>query len=273
MTNKLFKKPFFTKTWLTATAMSFAIMMPTYTYAQSPEDKGLSIASESDQRDTGWGDSQAKMKMVLRNKAGKESSREVRLRNLEVEGDGDKSVSIFDKPADVKGTSFLSHTHVVKADDQWLYLPALKRVKRISSSNKSGPFMGSEFSYEDLSSQEVEKYSHKYLADEDIEGRAAFKLEQIPTYAKSGYKKRHTWIDQEHYYPVKIEFYDRKGALLKTLEFKKYEQYLGQYWRAGEMLMTNHQNGKSTDLLWQDYQFNNGFSESDFSQAALKRTR
>ena len=273
MTNNLFKNHSLTKTWLTTTALSLTLMLPVHAYAQSAEEKGLSIATESDLRDTGWGDSQAKMKMVLRNKAGKESAREVRLRNLEVDGDGDKSVSIFDKPADVKGTSFLSHTHVIKADDQWLYLPALKRVKRISSSNKSGPFMGSEFSYEDLSSQEVEKYSHKYVMDDEVEGRAAFKLEQIPTYAKSGYKKRHTWIDQEHYYPVKIEFYDRKGALLKTLEFKKYEQYLGKYWRAGEMLMTNHQNGKSTDLLWEGYKFSNGFSDSDFSQTALKRTR
>lgn len=240
---------------------------------QAPEEKGLSIAKEADVRDLGWGDSQAKMNMVLRNKAGKESVREVRIRNLEVQGDGDKSISIFDKPADVRGTTFLSHTHVQKADDQWLYLPAVKRVKRISSANKSGPFMGSEFSFEDLSSQEVDKYTHVFLADEELDGRAVFKLEQTPTYKKSGYTKRFIWIDKEHYYPVKIEFYDRKDALLKTLQFTDYGQYLGKYWRAGKMLMQNHQNGKSTDLVWEGYEFNLGLKGTDFSQSALKRVR
>lgn len=241
--------------------------------SESAQEKGLAIAVEADKRDTGWGDSQSSMLMILKNKAGKSSTREVRIRNLEVQGDGDKSISIFDKPADVKGTSFLSHTHVLKPDDQWLYLPALKRVKRISSSNKSGPFMGSEFSYEDLSSQEVEKYEYKYLADEQLEGRAAFKLERIPTYAKSGYTKQISWIDQEHYYVLKTEFYDRKGALLKTLVASDYQQYLGQYWRPGKMAMQNHQTNKSTDLVWKNYKFSNGYSDEDFTQSSLKRLR
>lgn len=241
--------------------------------SETPEEKGLAIAKEADARDLGWGDSQASMLMVLRNKAGKESTREVRVRNLEVTGDGDKSISIFDEPADVKGTSFLSHTHVGKPDDQWLYLPALKRVKRISSANKSGPFMGSEFAYEDISSQEVDKYTYKYLGDEELDGKKMFKVERVPTYEKSGYTKQISWIDQEHYRVFKTEFYDRKDALLKTLVVSDYQQYLDKYWRAGKMSMQNHQNGKSTDLIWQNYQFDNGFTDSDFTQASLKRTR
>ena len=249
------------------------LLVAGFVQAESPEEKGLSIAKESDLRDTGWGDSQAKMKMVLRNKAGKESAREIRIKNLEVQADGDKSISIFDKPADVRGTTFLSHTHVAEPDDQWLYLPAVKRVKRISSANKSGPFMGSEFSFEDLSSQEVDKYIHKFISDDTVAGRATFKLEQTPTYAKSGYVRRLTWIDKEHYYPIKIEFYDRKNALLKTLEFSDYQQYLDKFWRAGKMQMQNHQNGKSTDLVWEDYEFKLDLKDSDFSQTALKRVR
>lgn len=250
-----------------------SLFSASFVQAQSLEEKGLSIAKESDVRDTGWGDSEAKLKMVLRNKAGKESSREIRIKYLEIQTDGDKSISIFDKPADVRGTTFLSHTHVADPDDQWLYLPAIKRVKRISSANKSGPFMGSEFSYEDFSSQEVEKYTHKFISDETVAGRDVFKVEQAPTYAKSGYVRRFIWIDKEHYYPIKIEFYDRKNALLKTLEFSDYQQYLDKYWRAGTMKMQNHQNGKSTDLVWEDYQFQIGLEDSDFSQAALKRSR
>ena len=109
--------------------------------AETVEEKGLAIAVESDNRDKGWSDSYAEMKMVLRNRHGKESVRQIRVTNLEMDGDGDKGLTVFDTPRDVKGTAFLSYSHSLVPDEQWIFLPALKRVKRISSSNKSGPFM------------------------------------------------------------------------------------------------------------------------------------
>ena len=114
--------------------------------------RGLEIANERKARDTGWGDSQAEMTMILRNSQGETSERKMRLKSFEIQDDGDKGLTIFDEPKDVSGTAFLSFSHNTKPDDQWLYLPALKRVKRISSRNKSGPFMGSEFAYEDMGS-------------------------------------------------------------------------------------------------------------------------
>ena len=120
------------------------------TMAQTSQEKGLEIAKIRKARDTGWNDSVSKTTMTLRNRHGDESVRKMRLKSLEIQNDGDKSLLIFDQPRDVKGTAFLNFSHTTKPDDQWLYLPALKRVKRISSRNKSGPFMGSEFSYEDL---------------------------------------------------------------------------------------------------------------------------
>jgi len=241
--------------------------------AETAEEKGLAIAVEIDKRDTGFKDSTVKLKMVLKNKQGRSSVRELRTKTLEVTGDGDKSLSIFDKPRDVKGTAFLTYTHTIRPDDQWLYLPALKRVKRISSKNKSGPFMGSEFSYEDISSQEVDKYTYKYIRDEDCNGVGCFVIERYPTYKNSGYTRQVAWINKQEYRPEKIVFYDRKNALLKTLEYKDYKQYLNQYWRADIMQMINHQTGKSTDLSFQDYQFNTGLSEKNFSRNSLKRAR
>jgi len=241
--------------------------------AETAEEKGLAIATEADKRDIGWGDSEANLVMLLRNKAGKESSRSIRIKNMEVAGDGDKSISIFDSPADVKGTAFLSHTHVSVPDDQWLYLPALKRVKRISSANKSGPFMGSEFSFEDLSSQEIEKYSYKFLAEEELEGQKMLKVEFKPTYKKSGYTRQIAWIDAEHYRTYKVEFYDRKNALLKTLKTSGFEQYLDKYWRPAKMHMVNHLNGKETELMWENYQFGRGLTDKDFDKRSLKRAR
>ena len=236
-------------------------------------EKGLAIAVEADKRDTGWSDQIASMTMVLRNRTGQESTRMMRLKTLEVVGDGDKSLTIFDEPRDVEGTAFLSFTHALSPDEQWLYLPALKRVKRISSANKSGPFMGSEFAYEDLSSQEVKKYSYRWLRDETLDDRPAFVIERIPLYEHSRYTKQIVWIDQEIYQPLQVEFYDRKGDLLKTLLSKNYEQYLEKYWRTNEMHMINHQTGKETTLTWSDYAFSTGLNERDFDQNSLKRAR
>jgi len=134
---------------------------------------------EADKRDNGFGDYTADMTMTLKNKQGKESTRIIRSKTLEVQGDGDKSLSIFDTPRDVKGTAFLSFSHRTGDDEQWLYLPALKRVKRINSRNKSGSFMGSEFAYEDIASQETEKYTYKHLREEEYEGQLCFIGEKL----------------------------------------------------------------------------------------------
>lgn len=241
--------------------------------AQTPEERGLEISKEAKSRDIGWGDNTADMLMVLRNAQGQESIREIKLKTLEQKDDGDKSLTIFNKPRDVKGTAFLSFSHPVASDEQWLYLPALKRVKRISSRNKSGPFMGSEFAFEDLSSFEIEKYSYKYLGDEAVEGQDSFMVEQFPVDENSGYTRRVVWIDKEAYRIQKIDFYDRKNSLLKTLSYHNYGMYLDKYWRPGRMNMVNHQNGKSTELKWDNYVFRTGLKESDFNKNSLKRAR
>jgi len=261
------------KVFFTVFSALFFTFTATASLAETPEQQGLEISKEAKQRDLGWGDNTADMSMVLRNKQGQESIREIKMKSLEVLADGDKSLTIFNKPRDVKGTAFLSFSHPVDADEQWLYLPALKRVKRISSRNKSGPFMGSEFAFEDLSSFEVEKYTYKYLGDEIIDDIDHFKVEQYPVDENSGYTKRIVWLDKQEYRAQKIEFYDRKNSLLKTLSFINYKQYLDKHWRAGTQQMINHQNGKSTELKWTNYAFKTGLKDSDFNRNSLKRAR
>jgi outer membrane lipoprotein-sorting protein len=187
------------------------LLLPLVLCAQTPEERGLEIALEADKRDAGFGDLSSNMVMTLKNANGDTSIRKMRSKALEVVGDGDKSLTIFDKPADVKGTAFLSFTHILEADDQWLYLPALKRVKRISSKNKSGPFMGSEFAFEDLSSVEVAKYAYRYLKDEVLDGEDCFVIETTPKYQYSGYTRSVVWMSKEKYQPLKVEFYDPKS--------------------------------------------------------------
>ena len=250
-----------------------AIALSLPSWAQTPEEKGLEIAKEIKVRDHGWKDSQAQMIMTLRNSQGQESVRQISIKSLEVEGDGDKGLTVFNEPRDVKGTAFLSFSHALEADEQWLYLPALKRVKRISSRNKSGPFMGSEFAYEDLSSFEVEKYTYKYLGTKACPSGECFEVEQYPVDKNSGYTRQVALIDQQEYRIWSVDFYDRKNSLLKTLTFDDYNQYLGKHWRAHSQKMVNHQSGKSTDLVWSDYQFQTGLEDGDFNKNTLKRAR
>ncbi len=253
--------------------MAAVLCLPLLANAQTAEEKGLQIAKDAKAYDKGFVDFIADMKMTLKNKMGDTSTRKIRIRSLEVEGDGDKSMSIFDEPADVKGTAMLTFSHGLKPDDQWLYLPAIKRVKRISSRNKSGPFMGSEFAFEDLSSQEVEKYSYKYLRDEACGEYQCYVIERFPAYEYSGYKRQVVWLDKEAYRMVQIDFFDRKDEPLKTLKSSDYKQYLDHYWRAGKMQMVNHQNGKSTELEWSNYKFRTGLQDGDFNSQTLKRAR
>lgn len=246
-----------------------ALIVPALALAGPAEDKGLQIAQEADRRDADFGDTTANMNMILRNKRGQESKRELEIRTLEVKGDGDKSLTVFHSPRDVRGTALLTFSHGTQPDDQWLYLPALRRVKRIASNNKSGPFMGSEFAYEDLSSQEVDKYTYKYIKDDKVDGADCFLIERYPVDKDSGYTKQQLWLDKDEYRTRKVDYYDRKGQLLKTFTASGYKKYLDKYWRADKMNMLNHQTGKSTELIWSNYKFKTGLTDDDFTRTRL----
>ena len=161
-------------------------------FAETDEEIGLKIAKEAYESTRGYIDSTSEQLMILIDPKGNEVIREISGKNLENmdPDDGDKSLIFFNKPKDVEGTVMLSHTHVNDDDDQWLYLPALGRVKRISSSNKSGAFMGSEISFEDFSGLDYRKYDWKYLGEENFAGEVCYKLESYPKYENSGYTKR-----------------------------------------------------------------------------------
>lgn len=242
-------------------------------FPADPVAKGRAIAEAADRRDEGWGDWAASAVMTLKNQQGQTSSRKMRFKALEQADDGDKRLIVFDQPRDVKGTAFLAFTKAIGNDDQWLYLPALKRVKRISSSNKSGPFVGSEFAYEDLSSQEVAKYTYRYLRDEVVDGLNCHVIERVPVDKKSGYTKQVAWIDTEEYRNLKTDYYDRKGSLLKTFKAIGFKTYGDNYWRADVFSMENHQTGKSTELHWKDFKFTQGLKERDFDKSSLRRSR
>ena len=256
-------------------AMLLAIVIsavdPSAARADSADEAGRQIATDARERQKGFGNFTANLTMTLRNKRGQESQRELRLKVIEIEGDGDRTLFVFDRPRDVRGTAFLIHAHKDEPDEQWLYLPALKRVKRISSSKKSGSFMGSEFSYEDLGAIEVEKFTHRHLRDEACGDLECAVLERIPLSEDSGYSRQVVWFDREELRTMQVQYFDRRDEHLKTMVVEDYAQYLDRFWRAGTVAMTNHLTGKSTVLNWTDYAFGTDLDEGDFTKTALKR--
>jgi outer membrane lipoprotein-sorting protein len=242
--------------------------------ATDSERLGFEVAARADRSDRGFADSEVALEMVLRNAAGKESRRALNITTLEITDEtvGDKSLVVFDSPKDIKGTALLSHAQILDPDNQWLFLPALKRVKRISSANKSGPFVGSEFAFEDFTALELNKYDYNWLREEQLEGTVVDVVERTPRYENSGYTRQVSWIDRDIFQVRKVNFYDRRGDLLKTLTLEDYREYEG-VWRSHRMVMINHQTGKSTDLIYGDYQFGVGLKESEFVKGRLTRLR
>jgi len=271
----------FTATILTAIPVGATAVVPDDIAAETdPAKKGLLIAQEGERRNSGYVDSVSDMQMVLTNQYGDRAERVMRQKTLENPDptDGDKSLIVFDEPRDVKGTVMLTFAHHLEPDDQWLYLPAIKKKKRISSSNKSGPFMGSEFAYEDLSQNEIEKYSYTFLRDEpcgveDVKERTCHVVERKPLYERSGYTKQVTWIDTDDYQLRKVDFYDRQEALLKTMEATGYNLLNEKFWRASRFYVVNHKTGKSTELVWTSIQLGTGLSDADFNKSRLDSIR
>ncbi len=271
--------PASTRRWATAGLVSVlsAALLGLSSAPASADDakKGHEIAARSDRSDRGFGDSRSEITMVLRNSAGAESKRVMQQMVLEVQDEsvGDKNLILFESPRDIDGTALLSHAKILDPDDQWLFLPALKRVKRISSANKSGPFVGSEFSFEDFTAQELGKFSYVFLREEPCGSLTCDVVQRVPLYENSGYTKQISWIDQSAYQVRKLEFYDRGDTLMKTLNFEGYKEYAGGVWRAHSLKMVNHKNGKSTDLLFGPFEFKTGLDDGDFVKGKLKSLR
>lgn len=234
---------------------------------------GLAVFAEADRRSSGFADFTVDLRMILRTPSGQTSERELHIKQLEVPDDGDKVLIVFNSPASIRGTALLSHAHKVGVDDQWLFLPALKRVKKIAARNRSGPFVGSEFSFEDLSVQELTKYEYEYLREEMLDGVACFVVARVPLDEYSGYTREVFWLDRAEYRTQKVEYYDRRTDPLKVLQVSDYEQY-GSIWKPHNMVMTNLRSHKSTELQWREYRFDAGLTANrDFSVASLRRVR
>ena len=242
--------------------------------AQATENKGRWVFDQFDLSRAGFQDYRVYqyLSTVSRNKTSKKEFKQFGLQSPK----GNKTLVVFVKPADNKGTALLSWHHNKGEDEQWLFLPNLKRIKKISSSGKKTPYMGSAFSYEDvaiLSRQNSSGFIYKYLREESVNGRSFHVIEGKPTTKKSAYLFIEFWVNKNDYTIPKMFFFNKKHKLTKTLVSSDYKLFLNQYWQATKTTIIDHRNKKTTVLISKDYSFKNGFNDNMFSKSGLKRIK
>ncbi|MDD3194772.1 MAG: outer membrane lipoprotein-sorting protein [Paludibacter sp.] len=213
-------------------------------------------------------DTQAELSMVLTNKQGEKRVRQLK-QYISETGGVEKKIMYFVSPADVKGTSFMNWSYSTgKEDDQWIYLPALKRTKRISSGSKGDYFMGSDFTYDDLGDRHPDQDTHKLVREETVAGKACYVVESKPKTSGHMYSKTITWVMKDNFIGLKREFYDPNGKLLKTLLVKNYQKISG-IWVILETEMKNVQKNHSTTITLRNVKVNQGVPASKFTERSM----
>lgn len=254
----------------------FTAQLCTQAPAETAEEKGYRIAQAASERGRGYQSSVTTGEMVLKDRQGVTSVRRFRTMALEVKGKGDRYIFVFELPRDIAGTAVLTHTHRNKQNDQWLYLPELKRVKRISSGAKTSPFAGSEFSYEDLSAPGLDRFSYRWLRDEACPGQkklACHVIDRFPKDRSSGYARETVWMDRDKYRIFRVDFFSRGNTHIKTLIAGTYRLYEKKFWLADTVTMTNLRNGKSSTMTWSNRDFSVNLKVNNFSPRAMRRIR
>lgn len=241
--------------------------------------KGEEVVKVWDKCDYGFQNMRADFRLYLVAPDKTEVERRLTLRMFELfdydnEGlktTGDYSVVAFTNPRDIAGTSVLIHANLDRNDDTWTFLPSLQRVKRISSANQSGNFAGTEFSFEDMASQEFQKFTYRWLREDKNCGAdgslTCDVVEQKPTYPNSGYSRQVSWYNGCK--QKKIEYFDHKNDHVKTQLFTDYRQYLGKHWRGHHNTMLNHVTGRTTRLEIDEFVYRTPMEHRDFTPEAL----
>ena len=249
--------------------LAIVIAGGTVTEITAQELTGREIVKKVYEQPTG-NDQVADLTMTLTNKSGKQRVRIIKQFTKDM-GNVEKSIMFFQSPADVKNTSFMSWSYDSdKNDDQWIYLPALKKTKRISSDSKSDYFMGSDFTYDDLGDRKLEADTHTLLRSETIDGVDYYVVESVSKDEDYMYTKTMTWIRKDNFVGLKKEFYDEDEDLLKILSIKKFKEISGILVIINSE-MKNIQKDHSTTMELKNVQVNTGISDSKFTERMMMR--
>ena len=215
-------------------------------------------------------DMKARILMKLVDKGGQERIRDLTmLRKNYAEGGDQKYFMYFHKPADVKDTTFMVYKYINKDDDRWLFIPAINLVKRIAANDKYSSFVGSDFTYEDVSGRKPDEDNHTLLRKEQLNGKNCFVVESMPKGA-SEYTKRISWIDETNFLPLKEEFYDKQSELYRQFEAQETKDINGIL-TVTKRVMKNIKTGHRTEVVFQDIEYNLGIQDDVFSERYLRR--
>jgi outer membrane lipoprotein-sorting protein len=262
-----------TRHLLLSTLLLVSFVMP----LDAAELSAREIAERVDDRDDG--DNRiSDMSMTLIDKHGNQRVREIRTFEKD-KGEDRRRIMFFLSPADVEDTAFLNYDYDAydKDDDQWLYLPALRRSKRIASSDKSGSFMGSDFNYSDMTRRNLDAYSFKHLKEDVVRGVRVWLIERVPKtrqeQEETGYKKSVLFVRQDNFVVVRAVHWSVEGNRLKYLDVPGLELIDG-IWTITRMTMTTKKGKQTlhkTDLRFENIRYNQDLDESMFSVRRLEK--
>jgi outer membrane lipoprotein-sorting protein len=247
---------------LTAVVLVFAILTPAFA-SLSGED----VMREVYNRSSG-SDMQATLNMTITNSRGSTRERSI-VQFRKDDGEIEKKIMFFTAPAEVRDTSFLSYSYSDgKMDDQWIYLPALGRVRRIASDKSNESFMGSDFTYDDMGARHPLSDTHTILREEVVDGWDCYVVESIPKESHDEFTKTISWVIKNEWIGLKKEYLDSKGSVVRTLTIDEYEK-IDSIWVITDMTMKNLKKQTSTRIEMDKVSFNNNLRDSFFSERQM----
>lgn len=215
-------------------------------------------------------DAQMDVVMKLLDKKGGERIREFTMLRLDKEDGGDqKYYTYFRKPADVSRISFMVFKSNAGNDQRWIYVPSVDLVKPIAADDKNSSFVGSDFTYEDVSGRHWTEDNHKLLKEDQLDGKAVYVMESVPKKAYKGFAKRISYIDKSSFIPLKEEYFDDKGEMIRVFRADKIED-VGGLTTVTERSVENLKKGSKTTVTFVGTKYNGGLKDELFAERYLK---
>ena len=215
-----------------------------------------------------------KIDLQMINKKDQIINRKITIHGRKNEQGLSKRLVKFNSPADIRDVGLLTLENSEKADRQWIYTPANKKIKRISSGGKKSRFMGTDFSYEDLQPEKISAHEYKLLRIEELNNKPTYVIESTPNNARerknSGYSKRIFWINKKIFFTVKTEFYGRRDRLIKIANYSELQNIKDNMWRTNKIVMQDLKRKHKSIMTVTKRSIDQGLKESLFTREKLK---
>lgn len=215
-------------------------------------------------------DFKARVVMKLINKNGKERLREMTMLRKNYKAGQQKYFIYFYKPSDIRDMTFMVYKYPGRDDDRWIFVPAINMVRRIAAEDKASSFVGSDFTYEDISGRAPKDDNHELVREEPLNGRDSYVIKSTPKAGDMAYNYRLSWIDKAHFLPLKVEYFDRRNELYRVFTADEVMDVDG-FPTATRRTMKNLKSGHRTEATFMKSKYNLGISDSLFSERFLRR--